>query len=177
MEVVLNRVAMKTRRTIPVLFAVILIVSALAFCLDFILSRPDRIEATRRIDEMLSVRDQLLRYELEHGSLPRTLEELVPRYVRPDQLVGDDAQLQVNERTDDEPAEDDDIDRYHARALTAQIEHPEEAHEGDGRQGLDDKVTRGDQDAAMPTAPAQQEIADEGDVVIPGNGHLTVGTV
>ena len=68
------------------LLLLLLVGAAGAVCLDHYLSRPDRIAATRRVDEMIWVRDQLLRYEFEHDVLPRTLTELVGRYVRQDQL-------------------------------------------------------------------------------------------
>ena len=74
-------------KTILILLLVLVAGAGGAFLLDKLLSRPDRIAATRRVDLMISVRDQLLRYELEHGSLPRTLAEMVPRYVQAEQLV------------------------------------------------------------------------------------------
>ena len=58
---------------------------------DVLQQAADRIAATRRVDLMISVRDQLLFYELEHGTLPRTLAEMVPKYVRADQLVDGEA--------------------------------------------------------------------------------------
>ena len=33
-------------------------------------SRPDRVAATRRVDEMISVRDQILRFQDEYGACP-----------------------------------------------------------------------------------------------------------
>jgi len=80
-------------KTILILIIVLVAGTGGAFLLDKLLSRSDRIVATRRVDEMISVRDQLLRYELEHGTLPRTLTEMVPRYVRPDQIVNGDVPI------------------------------------------------------------------------------------
>lgn len=73
-------------KVILTVVAVVLVGAAGMFYLDHVLSRPDRIAAVRRTDEMISVRDQVLRYELEHGVLPRTLNELIPRYLRKNQV-------------------------------------------------------------------------------------------
>ena len=54
--------------------------------LDRLLSRGDRIVAAQRELDFYQVRDQALRYELEQGALPDTLKDLVPAYLRADQL-------------------------------------------------------------------------------------------
>jgi len=75
-----------TMKTVLLVVLIALLGAGLAVFLDRVLSRPDRVDAVLRVDQMLSVRGQLLRYELEHGSLPRTLKELVPRYLRQEQI-------------------------------------------------------------------------------------------
>jgi len=54
--------------------------------LDRRLSRGDRLVAAQRELAFYQVRDQALRYELERGALPDTLKDLVPAYLRADQL-------------------------------------------------------------------------------------------
>ncbi|MBI3831816.1 MAG: hypothetical protein HY291_20005 [Planctomycetes bacterium] len=61
--------------------------------IHFVLGRPDRIAAERRRVQMFEVRDQLLRYESEHGVLPDALDELVGKYVRADELAADGNQF------------------------------------------------------------------------------------
>ena len=53
---------------------------------DHVLGRADRVEAAKRLVELDGVRDQILRFELEQGVLPRSLADLVPGYLRLDQL-------------------------------------------------------------------------------------------
>lgn len=74
------------RRRVACGAALALGLAAGLFYLNHRLGRPDRIEAERRRQELISVRDQVLRYELEHGALPEALEALVPKYLRQDQL-------------------------------------------------------------------------------------------
>ena len=50
--------------------------------------RPDRIAAAEARDELNSVFNEILRYESDHGKLPGTLGELVPRYVQQEQVYG-----------------------------------------------------------------------------------------
>ncbi len=79
-----------------VAFAVVIMLLGAAAGLvaaDRILARSDRIAAAARANEMLSVRDQLLRFEMEHGRLPASLEELVSPYVREDQIASDGGPL------------------------------------------------------------------------------------
>lgn len=70
-----------------------------AFGLDHVLSRPDRKLYAHRKNEMLSVYDQVLRYELENLELPRTLDELAPNYLRQDQIAPQGAPLYSYDRT------------------------------------------------------------------------------
>lgn len=55
--------------------------------IDRLASRPGRIRYEERKGALLSAHDALLRYERDHRRLPGTLEDLVPRYLRADQLV------------------------------------------------------------------------------------------
>lgn len=57
---------------------------------DRLLTRPDRIarDALRR--DLVSARDEILRYQQATGGLPVRLEDLVPRHLRADQLVAGD---------------------------------------------------------------------------------------
>ncbi len=75
-----------------VVIATVLLVAG-AFLLDHRLSRADRVGATARRDAMIEVRDQILRYQAEHGVLPRSLDEVVPLYVRLDQIAADNVPL------------------------------------------------------------------------------------
>jgi hypothetical protein len=75
--------------TILVVIGALVVLVAGAYCLDRLLAHPDRVAAAKRRDVMITVRDQVLRYQFEHGSLPRTLGELVPNYLRVDQILGD----------------------------------------------------------------------------------------
>lgn len=69
------------RRLLPV--AVLLVAAAAA---DRLATRPQRVEFARRTGELASVRDALLRYENEHGKLPRQIQELVPEYLRQSEI-------------------------------------------------------------------------------------------
>ena len=51
-------------------------VGVLLVVADRALTRRGRIAAAAQKDEMLSVRDQVLRYELDHGDLPEPLDDL-----------------------------------------------------------------------------------------------------
>jgi len=65
---------------------------ALAVCLivvDRLASRADRIRYARREAALISVRDEVLRYQRDHGRLPASLRDLAPRYLREDQLIED----------------------------------------------------------------------------------------
>ena len=57
--------------------------------LDHLLGREDRMEAARRQAALIEVRDQVLRYELEYGSPPKSLGVLVPGYLRRNQIERD----------------------------------------------------------------------------------------
>jgi len=73
----------KTLRTI----LLVLTLGAGLYTTHFLLGRPDRMKAAERRMALFGVRDQVLRYESERGHLPLTLHELVPAYLREDQLV------------------------------------------------------------------------------------------
>jgi len=51
-----------------------------------LVSRPDRVKAAARYADLVTVRDAVLRYEFEHGVAPPSLDALVPRYLRKDQV-------------------------------------------------------------------------------------------
>lgn len=57
--------------------------------INHLVGRPDRIAAAARRDALLSVKDEVLRFEHEHGRLPKTLEELVPKYLQGDDIQRD----------------------------------------------------------------------------------------
>ncbi len=70
-------------------WAVCVIGALVAFglvCTNFLLGRPDRIRAAENIVAMDHVRDQVWRFELEHGRLPVNLNELVPAYIQKEQI-------------------------------------------------------------------------------------------
>lgn len=50
------------------------------------LTRPGRAAYAQRVNDLMSVRDELLRYQYEWGELPPALADLTPGYLRPDQL-------------------------------------------------------------------------------------------
>ncbi len=80
------------KKTIVILGAAVTLAGVL-WLTDHLLSRSDRIAATARKDAMITVRDQVLRYQSEHGVLPRDLSDLVPAYLRADQVVRDNAPI------------------------------------------------------------------------------------
>lgn len=59
------------------------------FLADRVLSRADRIEFSLLVNDLVSVRDALLRYEFEKGVLPESMQALVPKYLRSDQIKSD----------------------------------------------------------------------------------------
>ena len=66
------------------------IAASLAACLavaDRLASRADRIRYARRKAALISARDEVLRHERDHGRLPARLCDLVPLYLREDQLA------------------------------------------------------------------------------------------
>jgi len=66
--------------------------AALAVCLvvaDRLASRSDRIRHAERKAALISARDEVLRYEHDHGRLPAGLRDLAPHYLREDQLSED----------------------------------------------------------------------------------------
>ncbi|HUW57511.1 MAG TPA: PA14 domain-containing protein [Planctomycetota bacterium] len=75
--------------TAVVIVILLLVLGGVLLYVDHERSRPDRIDATRLVDEMISVRDQVLRFQDEYGGLPESLDDLVGRYVRADQLAAE----------------------------------------------------------------------------------------
>lgn len=72
--------------------AALLLLAAAAAALGAVhhlLSRADRLASVKALEELVSVRDQVLRYERDHGALPGALGELVPAYLRADELERD----------------------------------------------------------------------------------------
>ncbi len=63
---------------------------ALAFTVDRLLTRPQRMDYDRRVRDLWSVHDALLLFEHELGALPETLGDLVPYYLRADELIEKD---------------------------------------------------------------------------------------
>ncbi|GMV82632.1 MAG: hypothetical protein AMXMBFR7_38160 [Planctomycetota bacterium] len=76
------------RRTWIVSVSAVLLAFGLAG-LHHVLGRPDRIAAAEDEARLRMVGDEVLRWELEHGELPDRLDELVPSYLRADQLERD----------------------------------------------------------------------------------------
>lgn len=75
-------------RAVPALL--LLAVAAVALgAVHHLLGRADRVASAKAQEDLVSVRDQLLRYESDHGALPGTLGELVPAYLRADELERD----------------------------------------------------------------------------------------
>lgn len=72
---------------------VLLVATPCVVLLDHVLSQPDRLLAARRADDLLSLQDALLKYEFDRGVLPARLQDLVPLYVRANQLTADGADL------------------------------------------------------------------------------------
>ncbi len=68
------------------------------YVLDKIISRPARIEFARREDDLQTVRDAVMRCEYENGSLPDSLDSLVPRYLRESQVTSGGRPLYVYSR-------------------------------------------------------------------------------
>ncbi|MHC4249454.1 MAG: PA14 domain-containing protein [Planctomycetota bacterium] len=72
----------------PVVAAAVAIVAGAGLVvIDRLASRADRIRYEERKGGLVSARDAVLRYERDHRRLPGRLEDLVPRYLRADQLV------------------------------------------------------------------------------------------
>jgi len=62
---------------------------AVGFVADKLISRPQRIEFQRKKADLMYVRDAVMRYEFRSGSLPISLEHLVPKYLRKTQVKSD----------------------------------------------------------------------------------------
>ena len=69
-----------------------------AIVLDRLLSHRDRALYAHRQNEMLSVYDQVLRYEHENLELPAQLDDLAPAYLQPAQLASNGVPLYVYDR-------------------------------------------------------------------------------
>jgi len=61
----------------------------------FLLGRPDRILEAKRRDRMSQVERELLRFEYEQGDAAKTLNDLVPAYLRPDEIENEHGPLYV----------------------------------------------------------------------------------
>ena len=66
--------------------------------LDRALTRNDRIRFAERETDLISVYDQLLRYEHENLELPQKLSDLVFKYLRQDQIASDGSPLYLFDR-------------------------------------------------------------------------------
>ena len=85
---------MKRPIAITVGVAVILAVVLLAgLCLDRVLTRGDRIRFAQRKNNLISVYDEILRYEYENLELPAALSDLVPEYLREEQIASEGTPL------------------------------------------------------------------------------------
>jgi len=62
---------------------------AVLYVADRLASRADRIAHVRRTADLVSVRDAILQFQHEKGRLPTSLRDLVPHYLRADQLSAD----------------------------------------------------------------------------------------
>lgn len=71
---------------VAVILAVVLLAGA---CLDRVLTRDDRIRFAERKNNLVSVYDEILRYEHENLELPPALSDLVPEYLREEQLASE----------------------------------------------------------------------------------------
>jgi hypothetical protein len=74
------------RKRIVVAAGIALASGAGLVAVDRLASRAGRIRYEERKRDLLSARDAVLRYERDRGRLPETLDDLVPRYLRADQL-------------------------------------------------------------------------------------------
>lgn len=79
-----------SRLRVLILLVVALALAGGTWGLHFWLGRPGRIAAEARRVALFEVRDQVLRYEVEHGALPATLDALQGAYLRADQLCAPD---------------------------------------------------------------------------------------
>ncbi|MBN1809318.1 MAG: hypothetical protein JW909_09650 [Planctomycetes bacterium] len=78
---------------IVLLAAALVFIAGGVYPVHWLLGRPDRIAAAKARDDMYRVRDQVLRYESETGSLPVSLRDLVPLRLRLDQIEKDGSDL------------------------------------------------------------------------------------
>lgn len=74
-------------KRLAVAAGIALVFGACVAVIDRLASRADRIRYEERKGGLVSARDAVLRYERDHGRLPGRLEDLVPRYLREDQLL------------------------------------------------------------------------------------------
>ena len=68
-------------------FGAALATGLLLVVVDRLASRADRIRYEARKNDLVSARDAVLRYEHDNRRLPERLDDLVPLYLREDQLV------------------------------------------------------------------------------------------
>ena len=87
----MNRVSFH-KKAVLVAAAVVALVAAV-YVVDRLASRADRIEHVRHAADLVSVRDAILEYQHDTGRLPTSLRELVPHYLRVDQLSSGDGAL------------------------------------------------------------------------------------
>jgi hypothetical protein len=94
----------RNRIVLLVLLAVLL--SGGIYTVHFLLGRSDRIAEAKRRDRMTQVERELLRYEYERGEAAASLNDLVPMYLRQDEIESERGPLYVysaEQRTLTEP--------------------------------------------------------------------------
>lgn len=74
------------RSRVPAVLVLLAVAAAALGLVHHLLGHADRVASAKALEDLVSVRDQLLRYESERGALPETLGELVPAYLRADEL-------------------------------------------------------------------------------------------
>ncbi|MCJ8329609.1 MAG: hypothetical protein HRT89_21070 [Lentisphaeria bacterium] len=84
-------------RIIFIIFVSPVIVAAV-LCLNYVVSKKDRVHFEQRASDLQTVYDQLVRYELKHKTLPKKLSDLVPKYLREEQLISDGKELYIFDR-------------------------------------------------------------------------------
>jgi len=94
---------MRAGKKLPVILAIppaCAVLAAGAWVTDKLLSRPDRIRHAACTADLQSARDAVLRYEYRTGALPPSLDALVPRYLRRQQLFEGERPLYRYDRED-----------------------------------------------------------------------------
>ena len=77
-------------KSVPITVGLVVALPVLLFagiCLDRVLTRAGRIHFAQQQNNLVSVYDQILRYEYENLALPRALSDLVPEYLRDEQIA------------------------------------------------------------------------------------------